>query len=156
MKTLLILLLVCAISGAWGWRYYQRTQKPTIGERAAAQAERVRETVAEAREVVADKASEWKLAPEEVARDLAKTGRVVRMRTAAGENTDDTRIVATIKEKFLVESDLSSFEIAVDSRNGEVKLTGEVRSPAQIAQAVGLALQTSGVHRVESQIALRS
>jgi len=157
MKTLFVLLLLCVIGGAFGWQYYQRSQTPTIAERAAALAERTRETAIQAKEVVAAKAEEWKLTPDNIKDELGKTGRVVRSRAiAAGERMDDARIVAVIKGKYVVEKDLSSFDISVECRDGAVKLTGSVNFPAQIGQAVALALQTSGVHNVVSDLSVKT
>jgi osmotically-inducible protein OsmY len=157
MKTLFILLVVGAIAAAFGWNYYQHNQKPTIGERAAALAERTRAAAEEAKGVVSAKAREWNLTPEHIRDELAKTGEVVRSRaTAAGEKMDDARIVAVIKGKYVVEKNLSSFDISVACDDGTVKLTGWVNSPMQIGRAVELALQTNGVHHVVSDLSLKT
>ena len=157
MKTLFLLLLVGTIAGAIGWQYYQHNQKPTIAERAAALAEHSREMAIEAKEAVAAKADEWKLNPDSIKDELAKTGRVVRSRAiAVGERMEDARIVTVIKGKYIAEKNLSSFDISVECRDGAVKLTGSVFSADQIGQAMGLALQTSGVHSVISDLSVKT
>ena len=156
MKTLFILLLIGAIAGAMGWQYYERKQHPTLGQRAADLTERSRQAAIDAKDVVAAKVKEWNLTPENIGEELAKTGSVIRSRAmAVGERMDDVRIVTVIKGKYVMEKNLSSFTISVESQDGEVKLTGSVSSADQIGQAVGLALQTSGVHRVVSQLAVK-
>lgn len=157
MKTLFVLLVLGVIATAFGWRYYQHNQKPTIGQRAAVLAERTREAAEEAKGVVSAKAREWNLTPDHIRDELAKTGKVVRSRAiVVGEKMDDTRIVAVIKGKYVVEKNLSSFDISVSCDDGTVKLTGWVNSPAQIGRAVELALQTNGVHHVVSDLSLKT
>jgi osmotically-inducible protein OsmY len=157
MKTLLVLLLLCVIGGAFGWQYYQRSQNPTVGQQAAALAERTREVAGQAKEIVAAKAEEWKLTPDNIKEELGKTGRIVRSRAIAiGERMDDARIVAVIKGKYVVEKNLSSFDISVECHDGAVKLTGSVTSPAQVGQAMALALQTNGVHNVISDLSVKT
>ena len=110
-----------------------------------------------AREAVADKAEDWKLTPENIKEELLRTGRVVRNKAkAVGERLDDARIIAVIKGKYVVEKDLSTFAINVDCSDGAVKLTGSVASFELIGRAVTLALQTGGVHRVDSQLVVKN
>jgi osmotically-inducible protein OsmY len=157
MKTLFILLLIAALAGAYCWHNYQRSQNPTMGQRATAFAERSREVAVAAKVAVVAKAEEWNLTPENIKDELAKTGRVVRTQAmAASESMVDARIVSVLKGKYLVEKNLSSFDIQVECRDGEVKLAGSVGSARQIGRAVGLALETNGVHRVVSYLAVKS
>ncbi len=157
MKTLFFLLVLGLIATAFGWQYYQHNQTPTISQRAAVLAERTRAAAEEAKEVVSAKAREWNLTPDHIQDELTKTGRVVRSRAmVAGEKMEDARIVAVIKGKYVVERNLSSFDISVDCDGGTVKLTGWVNSPAQIGRAVELALQTNGVHHVVSDLSLKT
>ena len=157
MKTLFILLLVGTLAGAVGWRYYQRQQNLTFGDRAAALAERGREVAGEARDAVMAKAEEWNLTPDNIKAELKKTGRIFRSRASAlGETMDDTRITTVIKGKYVVEKNLSVFDISVECLDGEVKLSGSVNSAEQIGHAVKLALQTNGVHSVVSHLAVKT
>ena len=157
MKTVFILLLVGVLGGAMAWRYYQRTHPTTFGERASAFAERSQKMAVDARGAMAAKVEEWELTPENIRDELAKTGRVVRTRAiAVGERMDDARIVTVLKGKYVVEKNLSSFDVSVECQNGEVTLSGKVRFAEQIGQAVGLALQTSGVHRVVSHLVVKT
>jgi osmotically-inducible protein OsmY len=157
MKTLFVVLILGVIAGTFGWQYYQRSQKPTIAERANALAERTKETAIQTKEAVVAQADEWQLTPDNIKDELGKTGRVVRSRTiSVGERMDDARIVTVIKGKLVVEKNLSVLDIDVECHDGAVKLSGKVESTAQIGQAVILALQTSGVHDVISDLAVKT
>lgn len=157
MKTLFVILVLGVIATAFGWQYYQHNQTPTIGQRAAMLAERTRAAAEEAKGVVSAKAREWNLTPDHIRDELTNTGRVVRSRAIiAGEKMDDARIIAVIKGKYVVEKNLSSFDISVNCDDGTVKLAGWVNSPAQIGRAIELALQTNGVHHVISDLSLKT
>ena len=145
------------LGGAVGWHHYQQSQKPTISQQAAGLADRTREVAVQAKDVVVAKAEEWKLTPDIIKEELGKTGHIIRSRAVAmGERMEDARIVAVIKGKYVVEKNLSAFDISVECRDGAVKLTGSVTSPAQIGQAVALALQTNGVHNVISDLSVKT
>ena len=146
MKTFIILLLL-GILGFVGWRYYQREG---LGDK-------TRDTAVAAKDKVADKAEDLKLTPADIKEDLAKTGQVVRSKAREfGEIVDDARIVAVIKGKYVVDSDLSALAISVSCRDGEVKLTGSASSEQHIGKAVTIALQTRGVHNVISQLQVKN
>ena len=157
MKTALFFLLIGAILGAVGWRYYQRTQNPTIGQRVEHLADKTRQAASDTKEAVAGKAEDWKLAPDNIKDELARTGRVVRSKArVVGDRIDDARIIAVIKGKYVVESNLSALAITVECRDGAVKLTGSATSPENIGRAISLALETSGVHNVVSQLVVKN
>ncbi len=157
MKTAIFFLLIGVIIGAFGWRYYQRSQNPTIGQRAGDLADKTHDAATNAKEAIATRADDWKLSTENIREELARTGRVVRSKAkAAGERIDDALIVTVIKGKYVVEKDLSAFAINVDCRDGQVQLTGSVSSAEHIGRAVTLALETSGVHNVVSQLVVKS
>jgi len=157
MKTALFFLLIGAILGAVGWRYYQRTQNPTIGQRVEHLADKTRQAASDTKEAVAGKAEDWKLAPDNIKDELARTGRVVRSKArVVGDRIDDARIIAVIKGKYVVEDDLSALAITVDCRDGAVRLTGTATSPENIGRAITLALETSGVHNVVSQLVVKN
>lgn len=157
MKNAFIFLLIGAIAGAVGWRYYERSQHPTFEQKVENVADKTHAAAVDAKDVVVTKAEDWKLTPENIKAEIAKTGRVVRSKAkVVGERIDDARIVAVIKGKYVVDSDLSVLAISVDCRDGEVKLTGSATSADHIARAVTVALQTSGVHHVVSQLEVRN
>jgi osmotically-inducible protein OsmY len=156
MKTVFI-LLIGAVLGALGWRYYQRTQNPTMGQRVEQLADKTREAAGDTKDAIAGKAGDSKLTPDNIKDELAKTGRVARSKARDwGDRIDDARIIAVIKGKYVVENDLSAFAISVDCRDGAVILTGSVTAPEHIGRAVTLALQTGGVHDVVSQLVVKN
>ncbi len=159
MKTAQFLLFTVALVGLGivGWRYYERSQHPTPGQRVDDLADKGRATATSAKDAVANKAEDLKLTPAEIKDELAKTGRVVRSKArSVGEIIDDARIITVIKGKYVVDSDLSVFAISVECREGDVRLTGSVTSEAHIGRAVTLALQTHGVRNVVSQLVVRN
>jgi len=157
MKKGLVILLFGALIGAIVWHYYQRMENPTVAQRVDAAVDQGREAATDAKDAVAAKAEDWKLTPESIKEELAKTGRVVRSKArVVGDRMDDARIVAFIKGKYVVDSDLSALAISVDCRDGEVKLTGSTTSEALIGRAVTLALQTHGVRNVISLLVVKN
>ena len=157
MKTAFFCLLIGAIAGVVGWRYYERTQHPTLSQRAGDLADKTREVATDAKDAVANKAEDLKLTPEEIKAELAKTGRVVRSKArSVGEIIDDARIITVIKGKYVVDSDLSVFAISIECHDGNVNLTGSVTSAEHVVRAVTLAMHTYGVHNVVSQLEVKN
>ena len=156
MKNALIFFLMGAIAGGIAYHLYQRSEtrgleSPAAGP--ASTARRAQSAAAEAQDSLTQKLQEWKLTPDDIKQDLAKTGQVVRAKTAeVGDRLDDTRVVAVVKAKYVLDSKLSALSITVDCYDGEVTLTGTVKSPELIGRAVGLALDTHGVHNVVSRL----
>jgi hypothetical protein len=106
---------------------------------------------------ISRKLREWNLTPEELKRDLATAGRVVREkgRELGGKvkaATADVTIVAKIKAKYTLDDQLPALEIIVDCQDGHVKLSGTVPSVELIGRAIALALDTDGVVDVVSSI----
>ena len=156
MKTLIVLLLGAAL-GIVGWRYYERTQNPTLAQRVEDVTDKTRDAAGKAKDAVAGKAEGANLTAENIKEELAKTGQVVRSKARiVGERIDDARIVAVINGKYVVEKNLSTLAINVDCRDGQVRLTGSVDSPELIGRAVTLAIETSGVHHVVSQLVVKN
>ena len=157
MKTALICLLIGAILGAVGLRYYQRAQDPSLAQRAENLADQTRAAARDAKEAVAGKAEDWKLTPDNIKDELAKTGRVVRSKAGVvGDRIDDARIMTVIKGKYVMDERLSALAITVNCNDGAVTLTGSATSPENIGRAVTLALETSGVHNVVSQLVVKN
>jgi len=116
-----------------------------------------RDTASRVKETVAGKLEDWHLTPDEIKADLAKTGEVVRTKAhAAGATIADARIVTVIKAKYVLDRDLSAIDIAVSADSGEVVLAGSVASPELIGRALQLALDTDGVRRVTSKLAVQT
>ena len=72
---------------------------------------------------------------------------------SAGQTIDDAQITAAVKTKLLGDSRVGGLKIDVDTRNGVVYLTGDnMKSQAEIDQAIKLARETTGVKNVESKL----
>jgi osmotically-inducible protein OsmY len=73
---------------------------------------------------------------------------------SAGETVDDQLILASVKTKFLADSDVSGFNINVDCFKGIVTLRGYVTISEEIEKATRVALGVSGVKQVVSKLVL--
>jgi hypothetical protein len=118
----------------------------TLGERAA-------ETTAEIKDSLAAKAKAWRLTPEDIKRELAEGGQIVREKAgSAGGKIADARIVAVIKSKYVLDRDLSAMDIKVECANGHVTLTGSLASIDLVSKAFYHALDTEGVVNVTANL----
>jgi osmotically-inducible protein OsmY len=70
----------------------------------------------------------------------------------AGDKTADAAITSAVKTKFLGDTKVSGLKIDVDTNNGVVTLTGNVRSAAEKAEAIRLAKTTKGVTSVVDKL----
>lgn len=68
-----------------------------------------------------------------------------------GQAVDDTAITTKVKTELLAEKDVNGTAISVDTKNGQVTLTGTV-PPAQIARAEQIARKVDGVREVVNQL----
>ena len=94
---------------------------------------------------------------DQIKTDLAKTGQVVRRKaqdigTAAVNTASDARAVTEIKAKYAEDPSLSVWKISVSCNQGQVKLSGTVKSPDDIGKAIALAMDADGVRDVTSTI----
>jgi osmotically-inducible protein OsmY len=69
-----------------------------------------------------------------------------------GEVVDDAKIVTELNAKFVADPDLSAFKINVDSKEGFVRLKGEVKTFAARKKAEELARGIKGVKSVDNQL----
>jgi hyperosmotically inducible periplasmic protein len=67
---------------------------------------------------------------------------------SSGMQIDDSAISATVKARMAADSDISPFNIDVDTNEGVVILRGYVGKPAARTKAEELAKETDGVRRV--------
>lgn len=67
---------------------------------------------------------------------------------SAVDATRDAGVTTAVKTKLLADTDISGLRIDVDTRNGVVTLTGNVRSAAEKERAVRIARDTEGVDSV--------
>lgn len=166
----LFVFLLGIVVGAGGYHYYHKPEcdaarvapagtPATPGTVPAAPAadrsftEKARDGALAAKEAISQKLVDWNLTPAEINRELEETGRVVRKKTAnAGQSLSNARVAAVIKGKYALDDELSARAITVDVDAGRVTLRGTARSSDAIARAIALALDTSDVTSVDSQL----
>ena len=69
-----------------------------------------------------------------------------------GEYVDDALITTAVKGKLLTEAGTKSFSISVETNQGVVTLSGDVKKPEQIPMAEYTAKMTKGVKRVDNRL----
>lgn len=68
---------------------------------------------------------------------------------------DDSMITTKIKSSILADSAIKGSDISVETKNGEVTLTGSVKSPDQLDHVQKLAQNTEGVKGVQNKLAVK-
>src|SRR5215472_2620890 len=116
MRFLLALILGAAIGAAVVWYYHEGRNKPSF--KSAGQ--QVEDAAKTARDSVQDQLKSWHLGASDISNDLARTGRVIRDKAqqagqVISDATADARITAAIKSKLLRDSDLSAWNISVNT-----------------------------------------
>jgi hyperosmotically inducible protein len=69
-----------------------------------------------------------------------------------GEAITDAAITSAVKTKFLADPDVAGLKIDVDTSNGVVTLSGNVKSKAEMDRAMSMARDSKGVKRVVSHL----
>lgn len=83
------------------------------------------------------------------------------MRTNAEKEADvkdffsDTAITAEVKAKLLGADDVPSMSISVETNDGIVRLTGDVETQVQLANAERVARQVKGVKSVQNDLMVK-
>ena len=169
MKTLFVFLLG-AIAGAFAYYVYEQPARPSetaadtgaaLSAKARSAADdmgtKTRDAAVRVKDSVSEKLVEWHLTSDDIKADLAKTGQVVRSKTAAaGDRISDARIVTVVKAKYVLDRDLSALDIKIDCTDGAVVLNGIVATPELVGRATALALETDGVHLVTSRLKVKT
>jgi len=75
--------------------------------------------------------------------------------TTVGTEIDDSVVTARVKSALLADHDSKSFEIKVETRKGEVQLSGFVATQARIDNAIALTRNIEGVKSVENGMTLK-
>ena len=146
--------LVGVIAGAAGFWYLGTSQGRSRAQATSAQIETAAKS---AHDALDERLRDLRLNPREVKEELARTGQVVRRKAQqAGQTladaTADARLTAAIKAKILVNRDLLSHDISVNTTGGIVILSGTVGSPQDVGKAMLLAMETDGVREVVSKL----
>ena len=75
--------------------------------------------------------------------------------TTVGTKIDDTVVTARVKTAFTKDDSITGSDIAVETRKGEVQLSGFVDSQAQIERAMILAKTIEGVSNVRNDLVVK-
>ena len=75
--------------------------------------------------------------------------------TSVGTEIDDSVVTARVRTALLADHDAKSFEIKVETRKGQVQLSGFVATQARIDEAIALTRNVEGVRGVENGMRLK-
>ena len=76
-------------------------------------------------------------------------------KTTIGTAIDDSVVTANVMSAFVSESDIKSLDIKVETRKGEVQLSGFVESQTQMDRAIVVARAVPGVTGVQNNMGLK-
>ena len=77
-------------------------------------------------------------------------------KTTVGTDIDDGTVTTKVKSALLADADVKSFDIKVETRKGEVQLSGFVDNQAQIDRAIAVAKGVEGVKSVDNKMSLKA
>jgi len=75
--------------------------------------------------------------------------------TSVGTEIDDTVVTAKVKSALLADPNVKSFDIKVETRKGQVQLSGYVGSQSRIDKAIALTRKVEGVKSVQNGMSLK-
>lgn len=75
--------------------------------------------------------------------------------TSVGTEIDDSVITSSVKAALLADANIKSFDFKVETRKGEVLLSGFVDNQAQLDRATSAAHAVSGVKAVQNNVILK-
>lgn len=74
---------------------------------------------------------------------------------SVGTALDDSVITTKVKSALIADPEVKSFEIKVDTRKGEVQLSGFVDNQSQVNRALDIARRVEGVKNVSNHMTLK-
>jgi hyperosmotically inducible protein len=75
--------------------------------------------------------------------------------TTVGTEIDDSVVTAKVKTALLADADVKSFDINIETRKGQVQLSGFVDNQAQVERAIALTREVPGVKGIENHVSLK-
>ena len=75
--------------------------------------------------------------------------------TTVGTQIDDSVVTAKVKSALLVDPDINSFSLKVETRKGRVQLSGFVENQTQIDRAITITRAVEGVASVDNAVSLK-
>lgn len=94
--------------------------------------------------------------PATAAASPAPSTPAVPPKTSVGTEIDDTVVTASVKSALLADADIKSFDFRVETRKGEVMLSGFVDSQSQLDRADSLTKAVAGVKSIQNNVALKT
>ena len=74
--------------------------------------------------------------------------------TTAGIEIGDSMLATSVKSALLAHPDVRSLDIEIETRKGEVQLSGFVDDQTQIDRAIAVTREVPGVRRIENKMSL--
>jgi hyperosmotically inducible protein len=75
--------------------------------------------------------------------------------TSVGTEVDDSVVTTQVKSALLADADVKSFDFKVETRKGEVQLSGFVDNQVQLDRAIAVARAVPGVTSVMNNVSLK-
>ena len=75
--------------------------------------------------------------------------------TTVGTEIDDTVVTTRVKSALLADPDVKAFDLKVETRKGDVQLSGFVDNQMQIDRAIAVTRSVTGVKNVENKVSLK-
>ena len=75
--------------------------------------------------------------------------------TTVGAEIDDSVVTARVKAALFADADVKGFDFNIETRMGQVQLSGFVDSQAQAQRAITLAREVPGVKGIENHVSLK-
>ena len=75
--------------------------------------------------------------------------------TTVGTDIDDSVITSSVKSALLADADIKSFDFKVETRKGEVLLSGFVDNQAQLDRATSATRAVNGVKGIQNNVVLK-
>ena len=153
MKVFLALIIGIALGAAALWFFTTKEGQSALHSTG----EQIDTVTKPARDAIQEKLAGFKLNPQDVKEELAKTGQVVRKKAeqagkAIADATADARTTTAIKARLVADNTLSALNISVNTTDGVVTLSGSVASVEDIGKAMVLAMEVDGVREVISTL----
>ncbi len=126
------------------------TVGPAPAATSGAYEQKIEDTAHDAKVKTEDAAHDAKVKTEEYGHDAkVKTEKAA---DKAGEVITDSAITTDLKTKYLAEPGVPGVDIHVETNNGVVTLTGNVKTKAEMTKAMSIARGTHGVKRVVNHL----
>jgi hypothetical protein len=100
---------------------------------------------------------EWKLTNDDIKDDVAAGRKIERSKAGAptGATVDKSDLKTAVEARIRADSSIANMPIDVDAdRDGQINLSGKTNTIDQVGRAIAVALDTDGVTKVSSKIAL--